>query len=352
MVYQICINLYGKDLEITMKAVITDYQYDNVDQERALIEGAGHTLVARRTSAREEILADAADADAILTQYCPIDEAVISRLAHCRIIIKYGIGINNIDADAAARRGIYVCNVPDYGVDEVSNHAIALYFALSRKLFTLADALKSGDWGYSSAMPLHRVAGSTLGLVGFGRIPQAVAGKMRGFSVRLLAYDPFCAAERMADLGVEKADLPRLLGESDFISIHCPSTPETRHMFDARAFKAMKRSAFLINTARGDIVDEDALIAALEQKEIAGAGLDVFAHEPVSADSPLLRMPNVIATPHSAWYTEESVRALQRGVAEEVVRVLAGRPPLHLCNAALLQKYGFPCAPDFHRNPQ
>lgn len=315
-----------------MKVVITDYEYPDVEQERRIIEDAGHTLLARRTSKPEEIITAAQDADAVITQYCVIDENIISHLRRCRVIIKYGIGINNIDADAAAKRGIYVCNVPDYGVDEVSNHAIALYFALNRKLFALSEALRGGDWGYGAAVPLHRIAGSTLGLIGFGRIPQAVARKMRGFDVRILAYDPFCPAERMQEAGVIKAELPQLLEQADSVSIHCPSTPETRHMFCADAFRAMKRSAFLINTARGDIIDETALIDALRSGEIAGAGLDVFAHEPVSFDSPLLHMPNVIATPHSAWYTEESVRALQRSAAEEAVRVIGGGAPLHPCN--------------------
>ena len=206
-------------------------------------------------------------------------------------------------------------------MDEVSNHAISLYFALNKKLFTLADALRSGDWGYSSVVPLHRIAGSTLGLAGFGRIPQSVAKKMKGFDVHILAYDPFCSAEKMSEMGVEKVELSQLLEESDSISIHCPSTPETHHMFNSDAFRAMKKTAFLINTAR--------------------AGLDVFEREPISKDSPLLHMPNVIATPHSAWYTEESIKALQRSVGEEVVRVLGGNPPLHPCNIAALKKYGF-----------
>ena len=315
-----------------MKVVITDYEYPNVDQERRIVEAAGHTLLARRTSTPEEIVAAAQDADAVITQYCVIDENIISHLRRCRVIIKYGIGINNIDADTASKHGIYVCNVPDYGVDEVSNHAIALYFALNRKLYALSGALRGGDWGYGAAVPLHRVAGSTLGLVGFGRIPQAVARKMRGFDVRILAYDPFCPAEQMQEAGVIKVEMPQLLEQSDSVFIHCPSTPETRHMFCADAFRAMKRSAFMINTARGDIIDEAALIDALRCGEIAGAGLDVFEHEPVSFDSPLLHMPNVIATPHSAWYTEESVRALQRSAAEEAVRVLNSEMPLHPCN--------------------
>lgn len=324
-----------------MKAVITDYQYADVEQEKKLIEGAGHTLLARRHSTRDELIPDTADADVIITQYCCIDKEIISHLEHCRMIIKYGIGVNNIDVDAAAMHGIYVCNVPDYGIDEVSNHAVTFYFALNKRLFIITNALLKGDWGYSSVVPLHRIAGSTLGLVGFGRIPQSVAKKMSGFGLRILAYDPFCTSEKMEEFGVEKVELTQLITDSDSISIHCPSTPETYHMFDAEAFRMMKNSAFLINTARGDIIDENALINALKQGEIAGAGLDVFEHEPLSQDSPLLHMPNVIATPHSAWYTEEAIRALQQSVAEEAVRVLDGHMPLHPCNLNALRKYGF-----------
>lgn len=321
------------------KVVITDYQYDSILQEDAIIRGAGFELVSRIKSTPEQVLEITKDADAIITQYCDINAAVIDQLEHCKIIIKYGIGINNIDADAAAAKGIYVCNVPDYGIDEVSNHAIAMLFALNKKLPIISGAIKQGDWGYSSIIPLRRLAGSTLGLVGFGRIPQAVAQKMAGFGVRTIAYDPYCSAERMAEMGVEKVDIDTLCRESDNISIHCPYTPDTHHMFDAAAFAIMKPSAFLINTARGPIVDEHALLAALKDGTIAGAGLDVFESEPITPEHPLLQLPNVIATPHCAWYSEEAISVLQRSVAEEVVRVLQGNPPLHPCNAKQLANY-------------
>ena len=318
------------------KVVITDYQYDAISQEEAIVRGAGFELVSRQKSTPEQVLEITRDADAIITQYCNIDKTVIDQLEHCKIIIKYGIGINNIDADAASAKGIYVCNVPDYGIDEVSNHAIALLFALNKKLPVITDALKGGDWGYSSIVPLRRLAGSTLGLVGFGRIPQAVARKMSGFGVRTIAYDPYCSAERMAVMGVEKVEIDTLIRESDNISIHCPYTPDTHHMFNAAAFASMKDSAFLINTARGPIIDEQALLEALKAGAIAGAGLDVFESEPITPEHPLLQLPNVIATPHCAWYSEEAIRVLQRSVAEEVVRVLQGNPPLHPCNAKQL----------------
>ena len=320
------------------KVVITDYQYDSISQEEAIIRGAGFELVSRVTSTPEQVLQITKDADAIITQYCDINKEVIDQLEHCKIIIKYGIGINNIDAQAASAKGIWVCNVPDYGIDEVSNQAIAFLFALNKKLPIITGALKGGDWGYSSVVPLRRLQGSTLGLVGFGRIPQAVARKMAGFGVRTIAYDPYCSAEQMAQLGVEKVDIPTLCRESDNISIHCPYTPDTHHMFDGKAFALMKTSAFLINTARGPIVDEAALYSALTQGLIAGAGLDVFESEPITPDHPLLQLPNVIATPHCAWYSEEAISVLQRSVAEEVVRVLQGQRPKNPCNAKQLSK--------------
>ena len=320
------------------KVVITDYQYESVARERQIIEGAGFELAARTASTPEEIIDAARDAEVVIAQYCNIDAEIISHLECCKAIVKYGIGINNIDSDAASQRGIYVCNVPDYGIDEVSNHAIALLFALNKKLPTITAALKDGDWGYSSIVPLRRLAGSTLGLAGFGRIPQAVARKMAGFGVRVLAYDPYCSADFMAERGAAKVDFETLCRESDNISIHCPYTPETHHMFNESIFTIMKPSAFLINPARGPIIDEAALIAALEKGQIAGAGLDVFENEPVSEDSPLLRLPNVIATPHCAWYSEQAIDALQRSVAEEAVRVLQGKEPLNACNRRQLGK--------------
>lgn len=324
-----------------MKVMITDYQYEHVECEKKLIEGAGYELIERRSSTKEEIIGLGNNAEALVTQYCDIDSEIIGFLKNCKLIIKYGIGINNIDLQAASKKGIYVCNVPDYAIDEVSNHTIALLFALNRKLRIFSSALKAGEWSYEAAVPLHRLAGSTLGLVGFGKIPQSVAKKMKGFDLQILGYDPYCPGERMEELGVLKVDLNHLLKESDIISIHCPYTSMTHHMFSTDEFKVMKPTASLINTARGSIVNEKALIEALRSGEISGAGLDVFEQEPLGPGSPLLNMENVIATPHSAWYSEEAIRTLQKSVAEEVVRVLSGNAPLHPCNVEELREFGY-----------
>ncbi|MFV0412402.1 MAG: C-terminal binding protein, partial [Oscillospiraceae bacterium] len=305
-----------------MKVVITDYQYKNIDQEKKIFSEAGIELCEYQVKAEDDVIKVVQDADAIVTQYSNISRKVIESLAHCKMIIKYGIGVNNIDSAAATERCIFVCNVPDYGVDEVSNHAISFLFALTKKLPQITEALKNGDWSYDSTVPLFRMQGQTLGLVGFGRIPQMVAQKMLGFGVRVLVFDPFVSEETMRSLGVQKAELNTLCTESDFVSIHCPLTEETQHLFNKAMFQKMKKSAFLINTSRGPVVNEQDLILALKNGDIAGAGLDVFENEPLAASSELLQMKNVLATPHCAWYSEESILALQRKVAEEVVNVL------------------------------
>lgn len=312
-----------------MKVVITDYEYENIETERAIIEGAGFTLHSCQLKRPEELLPVLRDADAVITQYSSITSEVIEGMEHCRMIIKYGIGVNNIDCDAAAAKGILVCNVPDYGISEVSDHTCAMILALGRKLMPLAGALKSGGWGYSSAVPLKRLSECTLGLVGFGRIPQMAAKKMRAFGMRVSAYDPFVSSETAAEQSVNLVSLDELLRTGDFISVHCPLTRDTFHLIGKEEIEKMKASAFLINTARGGIIDEKALITALKKKRIAGAGIDVFEEEPVHPGHPLLSMDNVIATPHSAWYSETAIRTLQRKAAEEVVNVLKGNKPFN-----------------------
>ncbi len=315
-----------------MKVVITDFEYPNVDQETKIITESGAQLQACHLKTEEEIIAAVRDADAVIVQYAVITRKIIDHMQNCKMIIKYGIGVNNIDSAAATEKGIYVCNVPDYGVDEVSNHAIALLLALAKKLPVITKALRGGDWGYTSTVPLFRLAGSTLGLVGLGRIPSLVAKKISGFGMRILAFDPYMTPEAARERSAELVDFETLCRESDFISIHCPLTDSTTHLFDEKAFALMKKTAFLINTARGPVIEEQALIQALKSGKIAGAGLDVFENEPISQESELLRMDNVIATPHCAWYSEEAISTLQRKVAEEVVNVLGGNPPFNRTN--------------------
>lgn len=315
-----------------LKVVITDYEYPSIDTEREVITGAGHELVAHQANTEDALIAATCDADAVIVQYASITRAVIERLKHCRMIIKYGIGVNNIDVDAATEHRVYVCNVPDYGLDEVSNHAIAMLLSCARKLSAADRGMKNGVWGNSCIRPVTRLAGCTLGLVGFGALGQLVAKKMRGFDLRIIAFDPYLDQKRADELGVRGVDFETLCRESDFISVHCPLNKHTQHLFNKSAFQQMKQTAYFINTSRGGVVCENDLIEALAAGKIAGAGLDVYEVEPLSRKSKLLEFPNVITTGHLAWYSDQAISTLQLKVAEEVVNVLAGNKPFHPCN--------------------
>lgn len=316
-----------------MKVVFTDYQYEHINQEKEILAAIGATIIDMQSEgegfALETVLADA---DAVVVQYVEITQQLIQAMKHCKVIIKYGIGVNNIDVDAATKAGIYVCNVPDYGIDEVSNHAIALMFALHRKLNMLQNAMRNGEWGVERAVPIHRLAGSTVGLMGLGRIPALVAEKLSGLGVQVLAHDPYVSEAKARQHNVALVDFDTLCAQSDIISIHCPLTDETRHIFDRHTFDKMKPGAILINTARGPVVNEAELVDALSSGKLAAAGLDTFEEEPLRMDSPLLQMENVIATPHCAWYSEEAIQILQKKVAEEVANVLSGNQPFNCVN--------------------
>lgn len=314
------------------KAVIVDYYYEDIQQEREVLDSLDVELLDFHCSTEEEVVSVAADCDALICQFAPITRWVIERLERCKIIVRYAIGVDNIDVNAAEEHGIFVCNVPDYGIDEVSNQAIALLLDCAKKLTYLAGQVKQGNCSYTCVKPLHRMEGKTLGLVGFGRIPRAVARKMGGFGLDLIAYDPLINQEAAEELRVRPVSLEELLERSDYISVHCPLTEETRHMFDRDAFSKMKPTAIFINTARGGVVKEEDLVWALEHNVISMAGLDVTETEPIPADHPLLKLDNAVVTPHAAWYSEEAVKSLQRKAAEEVARVLSGKPPRNPVN--------------------
>lgn len=321
------------------KIVISDYQYDTIEPQREVVRGYEDAeLLDFQCKTEEDVLSLAGDADIIINQYAPMTAGVINGLDHCRAIIRYGIGVDTIDVKAATERGIYVCNVPDYGVDETSNHAISMIMALSRKLPVIMADVKKGNWGLECGKPLHRFAGSTLGLVGLGRIATAITKKMVAFDLHIIAYDPYISREKAAELGVDLVDFETLCRTSDYLSIHCPSTEENYHLMNREVFKMMKPTAYLINAARGAIVDEAALIDALEDGEIAGAGLDVLEKEPISHTSKLLAMDNVILTSHFGGYSEEAIFMLQRKAALEAVNILSGNPPFNAVNRKEVEK--------------
>lgn len=278
----------------------------------------------------------ARDADAVLVTYAKVTADMIGQMTRCRIIARFGIGVDNVDIPAATKAGIVVTRVPDYCIDEVSDHTMALLLALARKIPSANSRAHAGRWEMPAVVPIYRLRGSVLGLVGFGRIPQLVAPKAKAFGLKVISYDPLVCQETMNCAGVEKVDFSELVSVSDHISIHAPLVPETNHLFNASVFCRMKPTAYLINTARGPIVDEQALAQALDRGHLAGAALDVLSHEPPSA-SPLFGRDNVILTPHMSFYSVESLIDLQSKAAEEVVRVLSGEVPLNPLNPEALQ---------------
>src|SRR5712691_2601841 len=272
---------------------VSDSVFPTLDPAREVLSAIGATLQVAREPTSDAIVGVAAGADALLVTYAKITAGMIAKMSRCRIISRFGIGVDNVDIPAATSAGIVVTKVPDYCIDEVSDHSMALLLALVRKIPLANTQVHAGRWEMLAVVPIHRVRGRVLGLVGFGRIPQLVAPKAKAFGLRVMAFDPYVPAELFARQGVESVDFARLLELSDFVSIHSPLLPETTNLFNRDAFRRMKPSAYLINTARGPIVDEAALAAALDAKQLAGAALDVMPQEP-PVGSPLVGRADVI----------------------------------------------------------
>jgi D-3-phosphoglycerate dehydrogenase len=274
-------------------------------------------------------LAVARDADAILVTYAKLPGDLLRQLRRCKAIGRFGLGVDNIDIAAAAELGITVTYVPDYCIQEVSDHAMALLLALARKVPQSNALVQTGRWDMPAVVPIHRLAGRVLGLVSFGNIPRALAPKAKAFGLRVVAHDPYVPQHALAAAGVESMSFDRLLEISDFVSIHAPLLPATRGLFNAEVFRKMKQGACLINTARGPLVDEDALLAALDSGRLAGAALDVVAVEPLPKGSRLIGRDNVVLTPHTGFYSVEALNELQTKCAADVARVLSGEKPVY-----------------------
>lgn len=317
---------------LSFKVVVTDSVFASFDIERRLLQAIGATMVPFQITTEAELLDRVADADGLLVCYAPITRRVIERLSRCRVISRYGIGCDNVDVDAATERGIYVTNVPDYCVDEVSDHALALLLACARKVAFLDRRVRGGRWDARDAAPIGRLRGRVLGLVGFGKIPRRLAGTAGVLGLQVIACDPFVGADQMAAYHATKVGLEDLLARSDFVSVHAPLSAETRGMIGEAALRAMKPTAYLINTSRGPLVSQQALIRALKEGWIAGAAIDVLETEPPADIETLRSLESLIVTPHIAFYSEESVQELQRKAAENVVRVLSGEAPPYPVN--------------------
>jgi len=308
------------------RVLITDHGFPNLRHEEAALAAAGAELVVAQCKTADEVIAAARDAGALLVQWAPVTAAVIATLTRCRIIVRYGIGVDNVDLAAAKARGIPVCNVPDYGIHEVAEHAVSLALALARQLPQIDRRLRGGTWKITPDKPMPALRETTFATAGFGRIARTAHEMMRGFGGKRVAYDPYVTAEAMAGAGVEKVELEQLFARADILSLHLPLTAETKHFVNAARLDEMKKHAIVVNTARGPLVDTVALAAALQSGVIAGAGIDVYEKEPVEKDHPLLACPGALLTSHVAWYSESSIPRLQQLAAEETVRGLRGEP--------------------------
>lgn len=322
------------------KVVVTDHLFSSMDEEKEMFAKLDAELVVGQCRDEAETMALTRDADAILNTYALITEKVIRNLEKCRVIVRFGIGVDNVAVDAATARGIMVANTSDYCIEEVADQAMALLLACARGLFPSAEIARATNWDFSRVPRLTRMRGQTLGLLGVGRIGSAVAERAKAFGLRILAYDPYISAEVVRKLGLEQADLDRVLRESDYVSIHVPLNVETLGLINDEALNKMKPSAYLINVARGKIVDQAALCRALQNKRIAGAALDVLEKEPPPADDPIRKLDNAILTPHAAWYSEQSRIDMRHKAAGQVVSVLKGEMPYSLVNKEVLKKIG------------
>ena len=308
---------------------VTDSPFPSLDPARTALKRVDPELRMSKSPSADDILAVARDADAVLVTYAKLPGDLLRELKRCKVIGRFGLGVDNIDIPAASALGITVTYVPDYCMQEVSDHAMALLLSLVRKVPLSNKLAQSGRWEVPPVVPIHRLSGRVLGLVGFGNIPRTLAPKAKAFGLRVVTHDPYVSADVLGKAGVESVGFDELLAMSDFVSIHAPLLPATRGLFNAEVFRKMKKGALLINTARGPLVDETALIAALDSGQLGGAALDVVTSEPLAKDSKLLGRDNVILTPHTAFYSVEALNELQTKCATDVARVLSGEPSVY-----------------------
>jgi D-3-phosphoglycerate dehydrogenase len=324
--------------------VIADYDFGGVAIERAIIEGAGLTLTAAQCKTEDEVIDVARDADAIVAQYATVGAKAIGALTRCEVIARYGTGVDIVDVEAASSRGILVTNVPsDWCENEVADHAMALLLAAARKVCAYDQASRAGTWQWQTGYPIHRLRGSVLGLLSFGAIAQAVAARAEGFGLGVIAHDPYMTDMDIEARGVTPVSFGELLGRSDYLVIQAPLTEETHHLIGEAELRRMKPTAFLINTARGPIVSDEALYRGLKEGWIAGAAVDDIEEEPAKQrdwkpTNPLFTLPNFVVTPHAAYYSEEAMHTVRDFAAREVVRVLTGQPPRSPVNADQLSR--------------
>ncbi|MFZ4397045.1 MAG: C-terminal binding protein [Kiritimatiellia bacterium] len=316
------------------KVVITDYSFDQVDIEKAILEPQGFALEAQKSGKDPVALAALVkDADAVITQFAPVNAEIIKAMTKCRVIVRYGIGVDNVDLKAAAAKGIPVCNVPDYCIDEVADHTLALILAATRQIVPCNNVIKSGQWKLPVPLTaLHGLKYMTVGLVAFGRIGREVAARLKPFKCRILVFDPVVPAADVKAAGCESATLDDVLAQSDLLSLHCPSTEKTKYMINAATIAKMKKGAILVNASRGTLVETQALVAALQSGQLSAAAMDVTDPEPPGADHPLLKLDNVVITPHDASATPQAVKKLRTDAAGIAAIALRGEKLPNIVN--------------------
>lgn len=307
--------------------VVTDYKFPDLALEQAAAENAGCVLIGHHCESEAELKAAVAGADAVITQFARLSAPVVAAMTRARAIVRYGIGVDNVDLDAARQHGIPVANIPDYCIDEVADHTLAFILALTRQVVPHATKVHGGGWGLATGVDGFRtLASMTCGVVGGGRIGRGVIRRLVAFGGRVLVSDPAVADSAIREMGAEPATLDRLLVESDLITLHCPSLPQTRGLIGTANLARMKPGVLIVNLSRGDLVDPAALVAALDSGHVAGAALDVFAPEPIPAGHGILGRANVILAPHIASVSPAAVKRLRSGAAELAVMAIRGEP--------------------------
>lgn len=321
---------------MTFKIVYSDHLFDNLAYERRVFEEIDG-IVIDGEEAEEPLESIVKDADALVVMYHPVNAELMDLMPKCKIINRSGIGFDIVDIEAATKRGIFVTNIPDYCIQEVADHAMSMILSFQRKIVFFNSRMKNGEWDLNQGWMMHRVENQTLGLVAFGHIAKAVCHRARSFGMNVVTYDPYLTDEEILQWGAEPVrDLDTLLMNSDVVSVHTPLNPETRGLIGEREISLMKENAILINVARGGIVDEEALLKALNEGRILGAGLDVFAKEPIDLYGPLIQHERVICTPHAAWNSAESEMERREKSAADVIRALQGEVPKYLVNKKVL----------------
>jgi D-3-phosphoglycerate dehydrogenase len=309
-----------------MKIFYLDPQYPDLAIENEVLAGTDVELVPCEVKNEEEVIKIARSADALLTVQVPISTRVVGELDHCKVIVRFGVGYDIIDVDSCKQRGIRVCNIPDYGTEEVANHAVALCLTLHRQIHSYDRKVRKGEWGYELPRPIHRLSTLRTGVLGLGRIGRTFAKRIQPFVSEVVGCDPFLSQTQFTDIGVGFATAQQIFETCDIISLHLPLSPATHHLINDATIAQMKRKPVLVNVSRGGLVDSAALIRALRAGQISAAGIDVFEEEP-KVPSEYLALENIVLSPHVAWYSEEASLALRRSAIEEILRVLTGQSP-------------------------